>query len=122
SGDGSGDGYGYGDGDGSGYGSGYGYGYGDGDGSGDGDGDGYGIKSFCGDTVHIIDGLPTVIKSIKGYVAKGYIINNDLTTRKTFVVRVGDCFAHGETLQDARRDAERKHMQNIPVEDRVNEF
>src|SRR5690606_15679001 len=47
---------------------------------------------------------------------------SDLTLTCTFVCRVGNHFAHGETMRDARRDAERKHMENMPVEDRVNEF
>lgn len=52
----SGSGYGYG----SGYGSGSGSGYGDGDDSGD------GIKKYGGEDVHMIDGVQTIITSVKG--------------------------------------------------------
>jgi len=103
-------------------GDGYGYGSGSGSGYGSGSGDGYGLKSFNGDDVHYIDGVPTVIKSVKGFVARGLIINHDLTTTPTYVVRVGNSFAHGETIKEAQSDAEAKHLQDSPVEDRVSAF
>ena len=54
-------------------------------GSGDGSGDGDGIKTFNGDKVYIIDGIPTIIKHVHGNVAKEYILNDDLTLTETFV-------------------------------------
>lgn len=117
-GNGSGSGYGYGNG----YGSGSGYGNGSGDGNGYGYGSGSGLLSFAGKSVYYIDDLPTVVTQLKGVIAKGFIINQDLTTSDCFVVRVGNSFAHGETLKKAQRDAEAKHLNNIPVEDKVSEF
>ena len=144
SGDGSGSGYGYGSGygsgDGYGYGSGYGYGYGSGDGSGDGDGygsgdgDGYGDGSGSGDgsgdgllsiltqKVYYIDATPTLIFSVKNNVAKAAIVNKDLTIRSCYVARVGNSFAHGENIKEAVADAERKHLQNTPIEERIKSF
>ena len=42
-----------------------------GDGSGYGDGDG--IKAFCGKAVYLIDGIQTIIRKLKGNIAKGVI-------------------------------------------------
>lgn len=130
SGDGSGYGYGdgYGDGDGSGYGygygSGYGYGYGDGDGSGDGYdyGYGYGIKTINNMQVNIIDNIPTIITKIKNNVAKGFILNNDLTLTPCYIIKSGNYFAHGENLNKAREDLENKLFSELDVEERIDLF
>ena len=138
-GDGSGYGYGYGDGSGdgsgSGYGSGYGYGYGDGSGSGSGygygDGSGYGygsgdgsgeLKSYNHRKVYYIDDVPTLIDSVKGNVARGYMINRDKTLSACYVVKVGNCFAHGETMHAAHADALEKHMLDMAEEERIEMF
>ena len=138
SGSGSGSGYGYGDGDGDGsgygygYGSGYGYGYGSGDGSGSGsgygDGSGYGsghgsgIKSLCGESVHMIDGVPTIITRVRGNVAKGKIVRGDMGTEAAYIVKGGGCFAHGRTLHEARAALEDKLFEDMPVEERIDAF
>ena len=117
SGDGSGygDGYGYSSGYGSGYGndygSGYGYGYGDGYGSGDGygysSGDGYGDgygdnwKSINGNKIYRIDNVLTIITHLNKNVAKGKILNGDLTTEDCYVVKGYNKFSHGKTIKEA---------------------
>ena len=128
-GDGSGDGSGYGDGysysygsgDGYGDGSGYGYGDGSGDGYGDGSGDGsgYGVKLYNKQTVYCIDNTPTLIDSVRGNFAKGRILHNNLTLTDCYIARVGNYFAHGETLRQAYADAAAKALANEPIEDRV---
>ena len=124
SGSGYGSGYGYGDGDGDG--DGYGYGYGDGDGSGDGDGDGYGygdgLKSICGEPVYMIDGVPTIITGLRGSVAMGFIVMADLSKRRTFVVKGGGKFAHGEDLHAAQAALEEKLFDDMPVEEKLEAF
>ena len=121
SGSGDGSGSGYGDGDGSGYGSGS--GYGDGDGSGDGSGSGYGdLKEFQGRKVYYIDKVPTLIDAVKLNLAKGHIIGNDLTLQPCYIARHGGCFAHGDTPQEALRDAVAKWQETRPVEERLDEF
>lgn len=141
---GSGDGYGSidGTGDGDGSGSGYGYfttdgygsgnansnGYGGGEGSGncyssgEGSGNGYGIKSYNGQKVYNIDGVQTLIYSVLRNYARGAVLYDDLTIAFCYIAKVGNCFAHGETLKDARRDAEAKWIQKRPVEERIDEF
>ncbi len=142
-GDGYGDGKGYGDGygDGKGYGdglgSGDGFGDGTGDGNGAGDGDGYGLGSglgsgagygyvrmvsLNGQKAYSIDGMPTLIDSVKGNFAIGGVIQPDLSVRGCYIARVGKSFAHGDTLRKAFEDATRKDMRRKPVKERVAEF
>ena len=115
-GDGSGYGYdaGFGPGDGSGYGSGYGYG------SGDGDGDC--IKSVNGLTCVLIDGILTAITIVKGNVAKGFMVRDDLTMRPCFVAKSGNTFAHGRTLRDAMSSLRDKLFDEMPERDRISAF
>ena len=128
SGSGDGDGYGdgYGDGSGDGYGDGSGDGSGDGDGYGDGSGDGYGdgsgLKSLCGEPVYMIDGVPTIITGLRGSVAMGFIVMTDLSKRKTFVVKGGGKFAHGEDLHAAQAALEEKLFDDMPVEEKLEAF
>lgn len=121
-------------------GSGYGYNGCDSDGSGYGNGgryngyggngfgcsnscsNGNGIKNFCGDTVYVIDGVQTIIKRLHGVCAKGFILHRDLTLEPCYVVKYNNCFAHGRTLREARKDAFAKAMIDMPVEDRIAEF
>ncbi len=129
---GDGSGYGSGDGSGSGYGSGYGYGSGDGydygDGSGSGSGYdygygyGYGIKSFNSEPVYAIDGVPTILRHVRGNVAHGVILNSDLTTTNCYVVKQDNIFAHGETLAKAMDALRDKLFEDMPAEDRIAEF
>ena len=136
------DGYGYGDGDGSGYGSGFGDGYGSGDGSGygsgfgdgsgygsgygygDGSGYGYGenIEAFRGQPVHIIDGIQTLIDKVHGNYAVGRILNSDFTTEHCYIAKYSNYFAHGDTLEDAIRDAHSKYEENMSIEERIKLF
>ena len=145
-GEGSGSGYGFGsgsgggrDGDDSGFGNGEGYGsdedsggnrYGDGYGSGDDNGYGYGngygngdgITSINGERIYQIDDVPTLIDSVHGNYAKGRILQSDLTTRPCYVARVGNYFAHGDTLRQAMDDAQSKYDENRPLEELIADF
>lgn len=102
-----------GSGDGDGYGSGYGYGYGDGSGS------GYGIKSYNGYEVYIIDNMQTIIYSVHGNIARGATINSDFTLADCYIAKYEDYFAHGETAKQAMADAQSKAYQNKPIEERI---
>ena len=113
-------GYGSGDGSGSGSGDGSGSGYGSGSGSGSGSGDG--LISYAGNIVHLVDGIQTIINQIRGTVAKGAIVQSDLTLRPCWIARNGNHFAHGDTLGDAVRDVMEKAMQSMPVKDRIALF
>ena len=121
-GDGSGDGSGYGSGDGDGDGYGYGYGYGDGYGYGYGDGDGSGIKSFNGEPVFRIDGVNTLIRSVRGNTAHGAIVNEDLTLTPCYIVKQENVFAHGETLRGAMEALRDKLFEDMPEDERIDAF
>ena len=121
-GDGYGDGYGYGSGSGSGYGDGYGSGSGSGSGDGDGDGYGSGLKSLNGQPVDMVDGVPTILTSIIGNVAKGFIVGPDFSLAPTFVCKQGNTFAHGETLHKAREALLEKLFDDMPTEKRIAAF
>ena len=107
---------------GSGYGSGNGSGYGSGDGSGYGYGSGSGLKSLNGQTVDMIDDVPTILTRIIGNVAKGFIVRTDLSLAPTFVCKQGNSFAHGETLHKAREALLEKLFDDMPTEERIEAF
>lgn len=127
-GDGSGDGsgYGYGDGSGDGYDDGYGYGSGSGYGYGYGSGDGYGygsgVKEVNGDTVYIVDNVPTIIKSVRDNIAQGFILQRDLTLTPCYVVKEQNRFAHSETLHDAFSALQEKLYDDSTEEERIEAF
>ena len=120
----SGSGYGSGSGSGSGYGSGSGSGSGYGDGSGYGYGSGYGsgIKRINGEDVYIIDGVQTIIKSLRGNVAKGFILNSDCSLEHCYVVKQNNLFAHGKSLHEAMAALTDKIMEDMPEEERIDAF
>ena len=115
-GDGSGSGYGYGDGSGDGSGSGSGYGYGDGS------GDGSGVKSFNRETVYQIDGVNTLIRSVRGNTAHGAILNGNLTLTPCYIVKQDGVFAHGETLREAMEALREKLFEDMPEDERIDAF
>ena len=93
-----------------------------GDGYGYGDGYSYGLKSLCGGPVYMIDGVPTIITGIRGSVAMGSIVMADLSKRKTFVVKGGGKFAHGEDLHAAQAALEEKLFDDMPIEEKLEAF
>ena len=121
---GSGSGYGYGFGFGSGdrNGSGNGSGYGSGDGNGSGYGYGNGISKYNNHYVFIIDNISTIITSIHGNVAKGFILNKNLTLEKIFVAKGNNKFAHGKTLKEAVADLQEKIFDDLDIEEKIQMF
>ena len=70
----------------------------------------------------MIDDVPTIIHAVRGNIARGCIMQQDWSLKPCWVARVGDCFAHGETVHDAWHDAQAKHTQQLPVEERIRMF
>ena len=95
-----------------GYGSGSGYGY----------GSGSGVEELDGKKIYQIDGLQTTLFSIKGNVAKGAVLQNDLTWKPCYIAKGGGKFAHGETLRDAMTALTDKLFDDMPEEERIAEF
>ena len=127
-GSGSGSGYGYGDGSGSGYdsgdgyGSGYGSGDGDGSGSGYGSGYGYGIKSINGNSIYVVDNIPTIITNVKGNIAKGFILQSDLSLTPCFIAKENNQISHGNTLHEAFESLREKLYDDSTEEERILKF
>lgn len=105
---------------GSGSGCGDGYGYGGGGGSGGGSGDG--LKEYNGQTVYMVDDVPTLIDHVHGSFAKGRMIRSDLTTEDCYIAKQDGHFAHGETLKKARAAVLEKLFDDMPEEDRIAAF
>ena len=128
SGDGSGDGDGYGDGYGYGSGCGYGSGYGSGDGDGygcgygSGCGSGYGVKSINGNSIYVVDNIPTIITNVKGNIAKGFILHSDLSLTPCFIVKENNQFSHGNTLHEAFESLQEKLYDDSTEEERIDKF
>lgn len=80
------------------------------------------INEFCGKKVWQIDKLPTIIDSVHGNFAKGSILRKDFSLTPCYVARVGNCFAHGDTLRKAFDDATSKAMEQMPLEERITKF
>ena len=114
-------GYGSGDGsgDGSGYGSEYGHGYGDGDGCGY---RGDGIKEINGHTVYNADDIKTIITSIRGNIAQGFILEKSTKLVPCYIVKKNNKFAHGNTLHDAFMSLQEKLYDNSTEKDRIEAF
>ena len=98
-------------------------GYGCGSGYGDGSGYGYGgLVEINGDKVYLVDGVPTIFRCVKGNVAKGFILQSDLTLTPCYVVKGNNLFAHGDNLREAMAALTDKMFDGMPEEDRIVEF
>ena len=133
---------GFGGGDGNGYSNGYGYGRGCGNGLGNGDGygngysNGYGygggggygngycngIKGFNGLKVVKVDGIETIITSVHKGIAKGFILQADMTLKPCYIAKGNNMFAHGDTIKEAVISLENKVFANLDVEERILAF
>jgi hypothetical protein len=104
------------------------YGSGSGDGYGSGYGSGYrlaqrfAVKSFNRETVYQIDGVNTLIRSVRGNIAQGAIVNADLTITPCYIVKQDNVFAHGETLREAMEALRDKLFEDMPEAERIDTF
>ena len=80
------------------------------------------IGSVNGDAIHLVDDVPTIIRKIKGNIAKGAIFNRDLTFTPCFIMRQGNTFAHGGTLSEAAEALRQKTMDAAPEKERIEAF
>lgn len=107
-----------------GFGAGFGSGYGCGSGIGSGIGSGaYGCtKAVNGETVHMIDSVQTIIRAVHGNIARGAVLNLDLTTEPCYIAKQGNLFAHGRTLHEAMEALRNKLFYDMPEEERIEAF
>ena len=59
---------------------------------------------------------------MRGNIACGYIVKDDLTLSPCYIAKAGNSFAHGFTLKEAVADAEAKELENMPVGERIKKF
>ena len=85
-------------------------------------GDGYGIKSFCGEPVRMVDGIATIIRVVRGSIARGLILNGDLTTSPCYVAKQDNIFAHGRSLREAMEALRDKLFEDMPEDERISAF
>lgn len=120
---GSGSGYGYDNRSGIGAGNGSGIGTGIGTGNGTGYSDNDNLKSLNNQPIHVIDGIQTIITSVRGdNVAKGFIVNEDLTLTPCFITKSNNFFAHGETLEKSFKALDYKIFNNLSDDERIDNF
>ena len=106
----------------------YGYGYGDGSGRGSegghglGYGDGSGVKDINGNHVYIVDEIQTIIKSVRGNIAQGFVLQSNLTLKPCYIVKEQNKFAHGNTLHDAFAALQEKLYDDSTEEERIEAF
>lgn len=83
---------------------------------------GFGVKVINGYEVHRIDDIPTILTSIRGDVAQGFIIQSDLQLKPCYIVKENNKFAHGETLHDAFNSLQEKLFADSSEEERLDAF
>lgn len=83
---------------------------------------GFGVKVINGYEVHRIDDIPTIITSVRGNVAQGFIVLSDLQLKPCYIVKENNKFAHGETLHDAFTSLQEKLFDDSSEEERLDAF
>ena len=80
------------------------------------------MKTINGHDVYQIDGVPTILLRIRENIAKGLVVQPDLTLSPCFVAKQGALFAHGETLHAAMEALRDKLFEDMPEKERIAEF
>jgi hypothetical protein len=63
-----------------------------------------------------------VFLSIVGSIAKVEVIKDDMSTRKMYVAKSGNLFAHGDTKQQALTAVNEKFFASLSFEEKKSEF
>ena len=66
--------------------------------------------------------MPTIIKSVRGNVAKGFILMQDFTLSPCYIVKDRNKFAHGSTLHEAYSSLREKLFDDASEEERLSAF
>ena len=89
---------------------------------GSGNGYGYGVKGIHGHKVYMVDDTQTIITSVRGNVAQGFILQSDLQLEPCYIVKENNKFAHGNTLRDAFTSLQEKQYDDSTKEERIEAF
>lgn len=72
--------------------------------------------------IFIIDSVETTIARIVVSLAKGFVINHDLTFDQCYVCKVNNLFAYGRTALEAQGAMREKIFKNMDVDEKIKEF
>ena len=70
----------------------------------------------------MVDDTQTIITSVRGNVAQGFILQSDLQLEPCFIVKENNKFAHGDTLRDAFTSLQEKLYDDSTEEERIDAF
>ena len=87
-----------------------------------GNGYGNGIAEIDGHKVYKIDQAETIITSIRGNVAQGYILEQNTHLIPCFIAKENGHFAHGKTLHEAYTALQEKLYDDSTEEERIAAF
>jgi hypothetical protein len=80
------------------------------------------LVELNGQKIYRIDSTPTILTSVHCNVAKGFIVQSDLTLTPCYVVKGNRLFAHGDNLHEAMSALRDKMFEDMPEEERIAEF
>jgi hypothetical protein len=66
--------------------------------------------------------VQTILTSVHGHAAKGFILQSDLTMTPCYVVKGNNLFAHGDNLHEAMAALTDKMFDDMPEEERIAAF
>ena len=72
--------------------------------------------------IYEIDGIQTIITSVKLSLGKGFILENDLTLTPCYIVKGDGYFAHGKTIKEANEALRSKIFENMDEEEAIEKF
>ena len=81
-----------------------------------------GVSSFNGQIVYMIDSVATIIKSVRNNIAKGFILNRDLTLTPCYVAKGQNKFAHGKTIKEAVEALREKIFEDMDTDEAIDKF
>ena len=70
----------------------------------------------------MVDDTQTIITSVRGNVAQGFILQSDLQLEPCYIVKENNKFAHGNTLRDAFTSLQEKLYDESTEEERIEAF
>ena len=73
-------------------------------------------------SIYIIDSTQTIITYIKNNIAKGFIVQSDLSLTSCYIVKEENQFAHGKTIKEAIISLQEKLLLILPIEERITRF
>ena len=73
-------------------------------------------------SVYLIDGIQTIITNIRNNIAKGFILNKDLTLSPCYVAKGHNKFAHGESIKEAVEDLQNKIFEDMDTDTAIELF